>query len=65
MVEALRECKDFLTGFGGHPIAAGLSINFSDYQNICFQSNPSSLNLIANFLPASASSEPLIISVSL
>jgi len=27
MVDALKECKEFLTGFGGHPIAAGLSMN--------------------------------------
>ena len=33
MVDALRECKDFLTGFGGHPIAAGLSMNSSDFNS--------------------------------
>ena len=31
MVDALRECKEFLTGFGGHPIAAGLSMNSDDF----------------------------------
>ena len=27
MVDALAQCKDFLNGYGGHPIAAGLSID--------------------------------------
>ena len=31
IVEALEECNDYLTGFGGHPIAAGLSMNSSDF----------------------------------
>jgi single-stranded-DNA-specific exonuclease len=31
MVEALGECNDFLTNFGGHPIAAGLSMNSTDF----------------------------------
>ena len=31
MVDALRDCKEFLTGFGGHPIAAGLSMNSADF----------------------------------
>ena len=31
MVDALRECKEYLTGFGGHPIAAGLSMNSGDF----------------------------------
>ena len=33
MVDALRECKEFLTGFGGHPIAAGLSMNAGDFNS--------------------------------
>jgi len=33
MVDALRECKKFLTGFGGHPIAAGLSMNSGDFNS--------------------------------
>ena len=33
MVDALRECKEFLTGFGGHPIAAGLSMNSGDFNS--------------------------------
>ena len=33
MVNALRECKEFLTGFGGHPIAAGLSMNSGDFNS--------------------------------
>ena len=33
MVDALRECKEFLTGFGGHPIAAGLSMNSGDFSS--------------------------------
>ena len=33
MVDALRECKKFLTGFGGHPIAAGLSMNAGDFNS--------------------------------
>ena len=31
IVDALGECNDYLTGFGGHPIAAGLSMNSSDF----------------------------------
>jgi single-stranded-DNA-specific exonuclease len=27
MVDALTQCKEFLNGYGGHPIAAGLSID--------------------------------------
>ena len=33
MVDALRDCKEFLTGFGGHPIAAGLSMNSADFNS--------------------------------
>ena len=33
MVDALGECKDYLTGFGGHPIAAGLSMKSSDFDS--------------------------------
>mgnify|MGYP000205635011 FL=1 len=33
MVDALRECKEYLTGFGGHPIAAGLSMNSGDFNS--------------------------------
>ena len=33
MVDALRECKKYLTGFGGHPIAAGLSMNSGDFNS--------------------------------
>ena len=33
MVDALRERKEFLTGFGGHPIAAGLSMNAGDFNS--------------------------------
>lgn len=33
MVDALGDCKEFLTGFGGHPIAAGLSMNSSDFNS--------------------------------
>ena len=33
MGDALRECKKFLTGFGGHPIAAGLSMNSGDFNS--------------------------------
>ena len=33
MVDALGECKNYLTGFGGHPIAAGLSMNSSDFDS--------------------------------
>ena len=35
MVDALGECKDYLIGFGGHPIAAGLSMypsNFASFK---------------------------------
>ena len=31
MVDALDECSDLLSGYGGHPIAAGLSINSTNY----------------------------------
>ena len=31
MVDTLDECKDYLTGFGGHPIAAGLSMHPSSF----------------------------------
>jgi len=31
IVDALEECKDYLMGFGGHPIAAGLSLNSSNF----------------------------------
>ena len=31
IVEALNECKDFLIGHGGHPMAAGLSIKKSNF----------------------------------
>ena len=31
IADALGECNDYLTGFGGHPIAAGLSMNSSDF----------------------------------
>ena len=33
MVDALGECKDYLTGFGGHPIAAGFSMKSSDFDS--------------------------------
>ena len=33
MVDALGECKNYLTGFGGHPIAAGLSMKCSDFDS--------------------------------
>ena len=33
MVDALGECKNYLTGFGGHPIAAGLSMKSSDFDS--------------------------------
>ena len=33
MVDALGECKNYLTGFGGHPIAAGLSMKYSDFDS--------------------------------
>lgn len=33
MVDALGECKNYLTGFGGHPIAAGLSMKSSDFNS--------------------------------
>ena len=32
MVDALNECREHLIGFGGHPIAAGLSINPDHYR---------------------------------
>ncbi len=32
MVDALKECNDFLNGYGGHPMAAGLSMNYSKYE---------------------------------
>ena len=33
MVDALGECKDYLIGFGGHPIAAGLSMHPSNFES--------------------------------
>ncbi|MBT5077860.1 MAG: single-stranded-DNA-specific exonuclease RecJ [Candidatus Marinimicrobia bacterium] len=33
MVDALAHCKEFLNGFGGHPIAAGLSIDTDKVDN--------------------------------
>jgi len=33
IVDALAECKEYLTGFGGHPIAAGLSMKPSNFNN--------------------------------
>ena len=32
--EELNECKDLLTEFGGHPMAAGLSLNLDDIENL-------------------------------
>ena len=32
MVDALNECKEHLIGFGGHPIAAGLSMQPDNFQ---------------------------------
>lgn len=34
MFEELSKCSDILTRFGGHPMAAGLSINISDVDNL-------------------------------
>tara|TARA_Y100000590_G_scaffold363291_1_gene420877 strand:- start:1836 stop:3545 length:1710 start_codon:yes stop_codon:yes gene_type:complete len=33
IVDALSECKEYLTGFGGHPMAAGLSICSNNFEN--------------------------------
>jgi len=33
MVDALSECNDYLTGFGGHPIAAGLTMHPLNFNN--------------------------------
>mgnify|MGYP001404689019 CR=1 FL=1 len=33
MVDALKTCEDLLDGFGGHPMAAGLSINSSNLKD--------------------------------
>ena len=32
MVDALNKCREYLVGFGGHPIAAGLSLHPNDFQ---------------------------------
>ncbi len=32
IVDALRECREYLTGFGGHPIAAGLSLKSDHFR---------------------------------
>jgi len=40
LVDALDECKNYLTGYGGHPIAAGLSLelsSFKDFKNTFIQ----------------------------
>ena len=33
IVDTLSECKEYLTGFGGHPMAAGLSILSNNFEN--------------------------------
>ena len=48
MVDALRECSPFLTGFGGHPIAAGLSLNKNNFRNFKSAFLQVAENLISN-----------------
>ena len=73
--EALMKCKNYLTGFGGHSMAVGLSLskenfeNFkSDFLNLANESNISKLNPILNIddvLNIDEINKPMVESLSL
>ena len=47
IVDALNKCQKHLIGYGGHPIAAGLSIhpeNFEEFRNIFLQISQDNIN---------------------
>ena len=46
IVDALHQCADLLENYGGHPMAAGLSISKKNLTNFCNQINQYSNNIL-------------------